>query len=107
MKVDKSIKSTAATPVKGGGQASSTQTTPSSVPKEGTGVGGATTNSGTQVHIGVTGQLQGAIAAAPALDMNKVAAIRQAISEGRFQVNAHAVASGLIHSVRQLVQTQK
>jgi flagellar biosynthesis anti-sigma factor FlgM len=106
VKIDKSAKSTAATPIQSGGHSSSSQPTTSRAPKGGSPLGNGAT-SGTQVHIGAANQLQGAIAAAPALDMNKVAAVRQAISEGRFQVNAHAVASGLIHSVRQLVQTQK
>lgn len=109
MKIDKSVKSTATTPVQGGGRSSAQSAPPPRAPKsEGNGAStSAAASSGTHVHIGNTaGQLQGAIAAAPTIDMNKVAAVRQAISEGRFQVNAHAVADGLIHSVRQLVTTQ-
>lgn len=106
MKVDKSVKSTASTPVQGGSGRSSVQTPPAHNPKTSSSGGAATPNS-TSVHIGeAASQLQNAIAAAPALDMNKVAAVRQAISEGRFQVNAQAVANGLISSVHQLIQSQ-
>jgi negative regulator of flagellin synthesis FlgM len=48
--------------------------------------------------------LKATIAATSSVDLSKVAAVRQAISEGRFQVNAHAVASGLIASVKSLIQ---
>ncbi|WP_028454370.1 flagellar biosynthesis anti-sigma factor FlgM [Chitinilyticum litopenaei] len=38
-----------------------------------------------------------------AFDADKVAAIRQAISEGRFQVRPEAIANGLLSSVRELL----
>lgn len=44
-------------------------------------------------------------AAAPA-NASKLAEIKQAISEGRFQVNAGAVAGGLIQSVVDLLSAQ-
>jgi negative regulator of flagellin synthesis FlgM len=37
----------------------------------------------------------------------KVAAIKQAISEGRFQVNSGAVADSLIKSVTDLISSQQ
>lgn len=39
-------------------------------------------------------------------DADKVAAIRQAISEGRFQVKPEAIADGLLDSVKDLLTRQ-
>ena len=62
---------------------------------------------GTSVHLGTsTAQLrslESSVASAPAVDAKKVAEIKQAISEGRFQVNAGAVADGLIRTVSDLI----
>lgn len=41
---------------------------------------------------------------APAFDADKVASIRQAISEGKFTVRADAVADKLVASVRELLE---
>jgi negative regulator of flagellin synthesis FlgM len=54
----------------------------------------------------------GATAAAAAssgapVDAARVQAIRQAISEGRFQVNAEAVADRLIESARELIEARR
>lgn len=43
------------------------------------------------------------IASTPAVNSAKVAEIKQAISEGRFQVNSGAIADGLISSVKDLI----
>ncbi|WP_297496984.1 flagellar biosynthesis anti-sigma factor FlgM [Ferrovum sp.] len=111
MKIDKTVKSAPPTPIQGGsGRTSSASTSSSSSPQgarttseAGTAASGAA--SGTTVHIGGTAtQLKATIAATSSVDLSKVAAVRQAISEGRFQVNAHAVASGLIASVKSLIQ---
>lgn len=50
--------------------------------------------------------LEGAIANVPVVDSARVAEIKQAISEGRFQVNADNVADSLIESVRQMLAAQ-
>ncbi|MBI1175088.1 MAG: flagellar biosynthesis anti-sigma factor FlgM [Sideroxydans sp.] len=67
--------------------------------------------SSTSVHLGEkTAQLQSmqsSMASAPAVDAAKVAEIKQAISEGRFQVNSTVVADRLIASVQDLLGTQK
>jgi negative regulator of flagellin synthesis FlgM len=67
----------------------------------------AAENSGTSVHLGsTTAQLrsiEGSIASTPVVDAHKVAEIKQAISEGRFQVNSGVVADRLINSVRDLI----
>lgn len=41
--------------------------------------------------------------AAPAFDAQRVAEIRQAIADGRFQVNPEKIADGLIESVRDML----
>jgi negative regulator of flagellin synthesis FlgM len=44
---------------------------------------------------------------APVVDTNKVAQIKQAISEGRFKVNSGVVADRLIETVRNLIVSGK
>ncbi len=51
-------------------------------------------------------EAQAALASVPVVDASKVAEIKQAISEGRFQVDAEKVADGLIESVRQMLASQ-
>jgi len=46
---------------------------------------------------------EAALSATPAVDQNRVAEIRQAISEGRFKIDANRIADGLIESVRQML----
>ncbi|MDP1733950.1 MAG: flagellar biosynthesis anti-sigma factor FlgM [Sulfuritalea sp.] len=43
----------------------------------------------------------------PAFNAEKVAEIRQAISEGRFQVNSERIADGLISSVREMLDQNR
>jgi negative regulator of flagellin synthesis FlgM len=52
------------------------------------------------------GKAEAAIAAAPVVDRARVDEIRQAMSEGRFKVDAERIADGLIDSVRQMLGTQ-
>jgi len=51
-------------------------------------------------------QLAGANGGAP-VDSARIAEIKQAISEGRFQINADAIADGLIDTARDLLQSQR
>jgi negative regulator of flagellin synthesis FlgM len=51
-------------------------------------------------------QLAGASSGAP-IDSARIAEIKQAISEGRFTVNADAIADGLINTARDLLQSQR
>lgn len=65
---------------------------------------------GTSVTLGSTatqlGKMGTSMANSPVVDANKVAEIKQAISEGRFQVNSGMVADRLIQSVRDLISNQ-
>lgn len=72
---------------------------------------GSNVNQGTSVNLGAaTTQLRALekdIANAPAVNTSKVDEIKQAISEGRFQVNPAAVAEGLINSVKDLISASQ
>jgi len=61
----------------------------------------------TSVQLGATGsqlrELESSIASASVVDSQKVSEIKQAISEGRFQVNAEVVADRLIDTVQDLI----
>ncbi len=69
----------------------------------------ATRGDSTSVHLGSTSaqlrSLESSIASTPVVDAKKVAEIKQAISEGRFQVNAGVVADRLIDTVQNLIST--
>ena len=75
------------------------------------GSAGNTQSTATNVHLGATtAQLQkieSSMANTPLVDAAKVADIKQAISEGRFQVNSGAVADGLIQTVSDLISAHK
>ena len=67
----------------------------------------ATAPSGAQVDLSpLAARLQeigASLASVPVVDSGRVAEIKQAIAEGRFQVDARKVADGLIESVRQML----
>ena len=75
--------------------------------------GGASSgaSSSANTHLSTTStRLQGlesSVVHTPLVDTAKVAEIKQAITENRFQVNAAAVADGLIKSVSDLIASQK
>jgi negative regulator of flagellin synthesis FlgM len=79
---------------------------PNAKPARGSSEGNAASSS-TSVHLGSsTAQLQSlgkSVANASVVDAEKVAAIKQAISEGRFKVNHEVVADRLIDSVKELI----
>lgn len=69
------------------------------------------TVSGTSVHLGTTAEqlrsMENSMANTPLVNSAKVAEIKQAISEGRFQVNSGVVADSLIKSVTDLINSHK
>lgn len=48
-------------------------------------------------------EIESSVASAPAVNTQRVAEIRQAISEGRFKVDPERIADGLLDSVRQML----
>ncbi len=51
-------------------------------------------------------QANEAMAATPTVDANRVAEIKQAITEGRFHINPERIANGLLEDVRQMLTKQ-
>jgi negative regulator of flagellin synthesis FlgM len=80
---------------------------PGSAPSRPADVAGKGTEAvGLQVDLSATAKLQQGSASAAssgAFDAQRVAEIRQAISEGRFQVNPERIADGLLDSVREML----
>lgn len=69
--------------------------------------GGAAAALGDAVSLSaVAGDLQSGTAEAP-IDGARVAEIRQAIADGRFTINAGAIADNLIATARELVSSQR
>lgn len=65
---------------------------------------------GLQVELSSSAKLQqsgGATATGGVFDAQRVAEIRQAISEGRFQVNPERIADGLVDSVREMLSQRQ
>lgn len=48
-------------------------------------------------------EVEANIASSPVVDAARVAEIKQAISQGRFQINPERIADGLLESVRQML----
>lgn len=80
------------------GSGSPRGTTAESIPKS------AGTSSGERVDISsLSARLQEVGAGDAPVDVKKVAEIKQAISEGRFQINPERIADGLVASVREML----
>ncbi len=92
MKIDSSLKTTGPGNVTGGSRARAE--------KAGTTAGSA------RVQLSAAAQMSGAGSGAP-IDGAKIAEIKQAIAEGRFQVNADAIADSLLGTARDLINSQR
>jgi negative regulator of flagellin synthesis FlgM len=99
VKVDKPSKSTTS---------SLTESSPRTPSKRS---GNATTPnaSSTNVHLGATAaqlrSLESSVASTPVVDASKVAEIKSAISNGRFEVNSGIVADKLIETAQELLRS--
>ena len=65
---------------------------------------------GVSVNIASSSQMrsmESSVASAPMVDAKKVAEIKQAISEGRFQINSAAIADSLINDVNELISAEE
>ena len=51
--------------------------------------------------------IQGQLATGEVVDAAKIAEIRRAISEGRFQINPDAIADRLLETVRELIDVER
>lgn len=82
---------------------------PNAKPSQGSAPGSAPSE--TSVHLGTASaqlrSLESSMAGSSVVDAEKVKAIKQAISEGRFQVNSGVVADRLIDSVKELINANK
>jgi len=67
--------------------------------------------SSTNVHLGASAEqlrsMESSMANTPLVNAAKVAEIKQAISQGRFQVNSGTVADSLIKTVTDLINARK
>lgn len=96
MKIDNSVKSL-------GGVANGAR-------KDGTKTSAARQTTGQNSEVALSSRLQeiaSAMATTPVADNERVNTIRQAISQGTFQVNTGKIADGLITSVREMLAAQK
>jgi negative regulator of flagellin synthesis FlgM len=50
--------------------------------------------------------IEASLADVPVVDTQRVEEIKQAISDGRFKVNADVIADRLLETVRELIQSQ-
>lgn len=98
MKIDKPAKPIPANLLEGTARAPGKGSPSSSAPQQ---------SETTSVSLGSTAaqlrSLEGDIANGPVINAAKVAEIKQAISDGRFKVNANAVADNLLETVRNLI----
>lgn len=79
-------------------------------PRPGKGSTPASATSGEKVELsslaGRMQEVEAALANVPVADSGRIAEIKQAMAEGRFQVDASKVADGLIESVKQMIASQ-
>lgn len=110
MKIENSIKTESAKPVNEGQPSSgkSGQRVGTNAPASG--ARGASGTSSISANIQLSVQLQNIeknLTKEEVFDAARVAEIKQAISEGRFAVNAGKVADGLLETVRDLIRSRQ
>ncbi len=104
MKIDTSNKSVgnSSTP-SGAGRARAGGTATAAGNASSAATGGASTEATLSGLQGVSSVL----ASSPVMDSGRVAEIKQAIAEGRFQVNPERIADGLLKSVRDMLGSER
>jgi negative regulator of flagellin synthesis FlgM len=99
MKIDGSIKSTNTSTAGAGGARSSGKGAPSK-PSSGGGASVKLSPLSAQMQA-----IESGMAGTPVVNSARVAEIRQAIADGRFKVNANAVADHLLQTARELMKS--
>lgn len=103
MKIEKSSKPLPLTP---GGEGQVRASTSKSAQSASSG-SSSSTNANLSAASTQPQSMESTVVHTPLVDSAKVAEIKQAISENRFQVNSSAVADSLIKSVSDLIESQK
>lgn len=100
MKIDKPSKSLPANPIAEGKPhaAPKGRSNPPPTPQQHGSTSVSLGSTATQLH-----SMENSMASTPVADANRVAEIKQAISDGRFKVNSEIVADRLIETVRELI----
>lgn len=101
MKIDNSIKKTGSLPV------GTTEARGSKGAEKSGGAAKASSAGTAQQGVQISSQLQALAGGEGVFDTQKVAEIKAAIAEGRFQVDPEKVADGLLDSVKDLIHTRK
>lgn len=61
----------------------------------------------TEATLSGTQSVDSVLASTPVVDVERVAEIKRAIAEGRFQINPERIADGLLQSVRDMLTTDR
>lgn len=99
MKIDTSIKSLGSLPNSESRSRATKEPTVTQAPDAGAKVELSSLSSSLQ-------KMESTIANVPVVDSSRVAELKKAISEGRYQVNAESLANSLIQNAQQMLQTQ-
>ena len=109
MKIENSIKTESVKPVNEGQPSPGKSGQRAAANAATSGVSSASSANSISTHIQLSGQLQNIeknLSKGEVFDAERVAEIKQAISEGRFTVNADKVADGLLDTVRDLIRSR-
>ncbi|HEU4855547.1 MAG TPA: flagellar biosynthesis anti-sigma factor FlgM [Nitrosospira sp.] len=109
MKIENSIKTESVKPVNEGQPSPGKSGQRAAANAATSGASGASSANSISTNIQLSGQLQNIeknLSKGEVFDAERVAEIKQAISEGRFTVNADKVADGLLDTVRDLIRSR-
>ena len=109
MKIENSIKTESVKPVNEGQPSPGKSGQRAAANAATSGASSASSANSISTNIQLSGQLQNIeknLSKGEVFDAERVAEIKQAISEGRFTVNADKVADGLLDTVRELIRSK-